>query len=150
MDLIDKKILGELQRNAKQNTKEIATKVGLTVTPTYERIKKLEQKGVIKNYVALLDRDLIGKQIIAFCQITLYKHQRSLLDSFKESILTFDEVMECHNVSGNFDFLLKVAVNDMNRFQEFINDKISVVEGISTIQSSFVMTSFKDTTGYNL
>ncbi|CAL2075870.1 Lrp/AsnC family transcriptional regulator [Tenacibaculum sp. 190524A02b] len=150
MDLIDKKILGELQRNAKQNTKEIATKVGLTVTPTYERIKKLEQKGVIKSYVTLLDRDLIGKQIIAFCQITLYKHQRSLLDSFKESILTFDEVMECHNVSGNFDFLLKVAVNDMNKFQEFINDKLSVVEGISTIQSSFVMTSFKDTTSYNL
>ena len=150
MDKTDREILMQLQVNAKQNTKEIATKVGLTVTPTYERIKKLEQKGYVKNYVALLDRNLIGKQIISYCQITLYKHQRELIDIFKDSILNLSEVMECHHVSGNFDFLLKISVNDMNQFQEFINKKLSVVEGISTIQSSFVMNSFKDTTVFDL
>ncbi len=150
MDSIDREILMHLQDNAKQNTKEIATKIGLTVTPTYERIKKLEQSGYVKKYVALLDRNLIGKQIIAYCQITLFKHQKELIDSFKENILSLPEVMECHHVSGNFDFLLKVAVNDMNQFQELINDKLSVFEGISTIQSSFVMNSFKDTTVFDL
>ncbi|RBW54340.1 AsnC family transcriptional regulator [Tenacibaculum sp. E3R01] len=150
MDKIDREILMHLQENAKQNTKEIATKIGLTVTPTYERIKKLEQSGFVKKYVALLDRNLIGKQIIAYCQITLFKHQKELIDSFKENILSLPEVMECHHVSGNFDFLLKVAVNDMNQFQGLINDKLSVFEGISTIQSSFVMNSFKDTTVFYL
>ncbi|WP_299136216.1 Lrp/AsnC family transcriptional regulator [uncultured Tenacibaculum sp.] len=150
MDKIDREILMYLQENAKQNTKEIATKIGLTVTPTYERIKKLEQSGYVKKYVALLDRNLIGKQIIAYCQITLFKHQKELIDSFKENILSLPEVMECHHVSGNFDFLLKVAVNDMNQFQGLINEKLSVFEGISTIQSSFVMNSFKDTTVFDL
>ncbi|CAM1355227.1 Lrp/AsnC family transcriptional regulator [Tenacibaculum halocynthiae] len=150
MDKIDREILMHLQENAKQNTKEIATKIGLTVTPTYERIKKLEQSGFVKKYVALLDRNLIGKQIIAYCQITLFKHQKELIDSFKENILSLSEVMECHHVSGNFDFLLKVAVNDMNQFQGLINEKLSVFEGISTIQSSFVMNSFKDTTVFDL
>ncbi|WP_435264004.1 Lrp/AsnC family transcriptional regulator [Tenacibaculum sp. nBUS_03] len=150
MDKIDKEILMHLQENAKQNTKEIATKIGLTVTPTYERIKKLEQNGYVKKYVALLDRNLIGKQIIAYCQITLFKHQKELIDSFKENILRLPEVMECHHVSGNFDFLLKIAVNDMNHFQGLINDRLSVFEGISTIQSSFVMNSFKNTTVFDL
>lgn len=150
MDVIDKKIVSELQKNAKQNTKEIATKIGLSVTPTYERIKRLEKTGVIKQYVALVDREIIGKQIIAYCQITLFKHQKGLIDEFKQEMLRLTEVMECHHVSGNFDFLLKVAVNDMNSFQKFINDKLSVVEGISTIHSSFVLDSFKETTAYPL
>ncbi len=150
MDAVDKKIVIELQQNAKQNTKEIATKVGLSVTPTYERIKRLENNGVIKKYVALVDREIIGKQIIAYCQITLFKHQKSLIDEFKQKMFELSEVMECHHVSGNFDFLIKVAVNDMNSFQVFINEKLSVVEGISTIHSSFVLDSFKESTVYNL
>ncbi|TCP22965.1 Lrp/AsnC family leucine-responsive transcriptional regulator/Lrp/AsnC family transcriptional regulator [Tenacibaculum skagerrakense] len=150
MDIVDKKIFNELQNNAKQNTKEIATKIGLSVTPTYERIKRLEKTRVIKQYVALIDREIIGKQIIAYCQITLFKHQKSLIDDFKEKLFNLSEVMECHHVSGNFDFLIKVAVNDMNSFQVFINEKLSVVEGISTIHSSFVLDSFKETTAYPL
>jgi Lrp/AsnC family leucine-responsive transcriptional regulator len=150
MDAIDKKILNELQQDAKQNTKEIATKIGLSVTPTYERIKRLEKTGVIKKYVALVDREIIGKQIIAYCQITLFKHQKNLIDEFKHKMFDLPEVMECHHVSGNFDFLIKVAVNDMNSFQVFINEKLSVVEGISTIHSSFVLDSFKQSTSYKL
>ena len=150
MDKLDRKILMSLQQNGKQNTKEIAAKIGLTATPTYERIKRLEQSGVIKKYVAILDRNLIGKQIIAYCQITLFKHQKELIDAFKTSISSLQEVMECHHVSGNFDFLLKIAVEDMNSFQSFINDKLSAVDGISTIHSSFVMDSNKNTTVYAL
>ncbi|MGB2759082.1 MULTISPECIES: Lrp/AsnC family transcriptional regulator [Maribacter] len=150
MDSIDSKILMQLQENAKQNTKEIAAKVGLSVTPTYERIRKLEQAEVIKSYVALLDRTKIGKELIAYCQVTLSKQQKKLADSFKKEILLLPDIMECHQVSGNFDYLLKIAVDDIAGFHEFINEKLSIINGISTIHSSFVLNSVKDSTAYNI
>ena len=150
MDKIDRQILLQLQQNAKQNTKEIATKIGLSVTPTYERIKKLENKKVIKSYVALLDRGEIGKQIIAYCQVTLLQHQKLLMSEFASKISALPEIMECHHVSGNFDFLLKIVADDINQFYELVNGKLSVIEGISTIHTSFVMHSFKDSTVYEL
>jgi len=150
MDTIDSKILMQLQEDAKQNTKEIAGKVGLSVTPTYERIKKLEQRKIIKSYVALLDRTKIGKELIAYCQVTLSKQQKKLADSFKNEILLLPDIMECHQVSGNFDYLLKIAVDDIAGFHEFINEKLSIIDGISTIHSSFVLNSVKDSTAYNI
>ncbi len=150
MDQIDRKILMQLQVNAKQNTKEIATKVGLTVTPIHGRIKKLESQGVITSYVAVLNKDKVDKAIIAYCQVSLIQHQRELIDNFKEEILKLSEIMECHHMSGSYDFLLKVAVGDMNAFQQFVNEKLSVAKGISNIRSSFVMKSIKETTAYAL
>ncbi|HDZ06994.1 hypothetical protein LCGC14_0051860 [marine sediment metagenome] len=150
MDSIDSKILMQLQENAKQNTKEIAAKVGLSVTPTYERIRKLEQQEIIKSYVALLDRTKIGKELIAYCQVTLSKQQKKLADSFKKEMLLLPDIMECHQVSGNFDYLLKIAVDDIAGFHEFINEKLSIIDGISTIHSSFVLNSVKDSTAYNI
>jgi Lrp/AsnC family leucine-responsive transcriptional regulator len=150
MDTIDSKILMQLQENAKQNTKEIAGKVGLSVTPTYERIKKLEQREIITSYVALLDRTKIGKELIAYCQVTLSKQQKKLADNFKNEILLLPDIMECHQVSGNFDYLLKIAVDDIAGFHEFINEKLSIIDGISTIHSSFVLNSVKDSTAYHL
>lgn len=150
MDLIDKKILKSLQKNAKLNVKEVANEVGLSVTPTYERIKKLERQGIIKSYVALLDKNKIDKQIIAYCQVTLIQHEKKLMNDFAKKIIAFSLVMECHHVSGNFDFLLKVAAKDINEFYDFINQKLSSVEGISTIHSSFALNSFKDSTVYEL
>ncbi len=144
MDRIDKKILMLLQQNAKLNTKEIAQEVGLTVTPTYERIKKIEEKGYIQSYVAILDKKKVQKNTIVYCQITLFKHQKKLIEDFTKKVAQFDEVIECHNVSGNFDFLLKLVVANMDEFQEFINNKLSVVDYISTIHSSFVMNSIKE------
>lgn len=149
MDNTDRKILMALQAS-KQNTKEIAGKVGLSVTPTYERIKKLEQQGIIKGYVALLNREKIGKRVVAYCQVTLQKHQKELINRFEQEMLRFPEIMECHHVSGNFDFLLKIAVGDIQEFHQFINEKLSVIDGISNIHSSFVMNSVKETTAYEL
>lgn len=149
MDKIDRRLLMQLQKDAKRNTKEIANTIGLSVTPTYERIKKLERSGIIKSYVALLDRTKIGKQVTGYCQITLLKHQRKLADNFKKEVLSLREIMECHQVSGNYDFLLKVVVNDITEFHQFINEKLSIVDGISTIHSSFVLNSVKDSTAYD-
>lgn len=150
MDSIDKKILMLLQQDAKQNTKEIAEKVGLSVSPTFERIKKLEQKKIIKNYVALLDATKIDKSISVYCQVTLAVHSRELIDDFKQHILVLPEVRGCFHVSGNYDFLLKVAVNDMNEYQKFVIDKLSVIKGISNVQSSFVLEEIKNDFAYNL
>ncbi|MBQ4915323.1 Lrp/AsnC family transcriptional regulator [Maribacter sp. MMG018] len=150
MDTIDHKILMQLQENAKQNTKEIAGKVGLSVTPTYERIKKLEQQEVIKSYVALLDRTKIGKELIAYCQVTLVKQQKKMADNFKREILLLPDIMECHQVSGNFDYLLKVAVDDIAEFHDLLNEKLSNINGIATIHTSFVLDSVKDSTAYSL
>ncbi|MDA9774283.1 Lrp/AsnC family transcriptional regulator [Saprospiraceae bacterium] len=150
MDEIDRGILMQLQLDAKQNTKEIAAKVGLTATPTYERIKKLESQNVIEAYVAILDRSKVGKNLVAFCQVTLLKHQKELIESFQYQVSCMPEILECHHVSGNFDFLLKVAADDIKGFHEFVNGKLSVLEEISTIHSSFVMNSVKDSTVYDL
>ena len=150
MDAIDKKILMLLQQNAKLNTKEIATKIGLTLTPTYERIKKIEESGYIKSYRAVLDRKKINKNTLVYCQVVLFKHQKKLIEDFTHEVLSYPEVLECHHVSGNFDFLLKVLVQDMDEFQEFINNKLSVVDYISTIHSSFVMKALKEDTPYKL
>lgn len=150
MDAIDKKILMLLQQDAKLNTKEIAERVGLSVSPTFERIKKLEQKKYIKKYVALLDPTKVGKSISVYCQVTLAVHSRELIDDFKQHILALPEIMGCYHVSGNYDFLLKIAVNDMNEYQKFVIDKLSVIKGISNVQSSFVMEEIKNDFAYNL
>lgn len=150
MDIIDKKILMLLQTNAKQNTKEIADKIGLSVSPTYERIKKLEQSGYIKSYVALLDSTKINKSIMVYVQISLATHARELIDKFRVEMQHMNEVMTCLHVSGNYDFLLKVVVSDMNEYQAFVIDKLSVIKGISNVQSSFVMEDIKNETKFNL
>lgn len=149
MDSTDRKILMALQ-HSRQNTKEIAAKVGLSVTPTYERIKKLEKEGIIKAYVALLDREKIGKRVVAYCQVTLLQHQKELISGFENEITRFPEIMECHHVSGNYDFLLKIAVSDIQEFHVFINEKLSVINGISNIHSAFVMNSVKEEIAYDL
>jgi Lrp/AsnC family transcriptional regulator, leucine-responsive regulatory protein len=144
MDVIDRKIIKLLQEDLKQNTKEIAKKIGLTVSPTYERIKKLEESGVIKKYIAIIDRDKIGQKIMVYCQISLMKHSRELIDNFINAINSYPEVLVCQHVSGNYDFLLKLGVEDMNAYQKFVIERLSIIEGISNVQSSFVMSEIKN------
>ena len=143
MDAIDKRILMVLQNDAKANIKIIAEKSGLSVSPTFARIKKLEQLGYIKKYVALLDEVKIGKSIQVFCQVTLSIHSKEVIDNFKKQIAKLHDVMGCYHVSGNYDFLLKIAVKDMNEYQQFAVEKLSVIEGISNVQSTFVLEEIK-------
>jgi len=149
-DPIDKKILKVLQVDARLNTKQIAGKIGLTVTPTYERLKKIEQSGVVKEYVALLDREKIGKTIVAFINVSLQLHSKPLINVFERAIVKVPEVMECFHVAGNFDYLLKVVVKDMNSYQNFLSNKLATIENIAHVQSSFVMTEIKHQTAYVL
>ncbi|MEN9876700.1 MAG: hypothetical protein RLZZ529_1697 [Bacteroidota bacterium] len=150
MDAIDKRILMVLQEDAKANIKMIAEKSGLSVSPTFARIKKLEQLGYIKKYVALLDEVKIGKSIQVFCQVTLSIHSKEVIDNFKKKIAKLSDVMGCYHVSGNYDFLLKIAVKDMNEYQQFAVEKLSVIEGISNVQSTFVLEEIKNEVAHKL
>ncbi|BDB53717.1 AsnC family transcriptional regulator [Flavobacterium ammoniigenes] len=150
MDAIDKRILMVLQEDAKANIKMIAEKSGLSVSPTFARIKKLEQLGYIKKYVALLDEVKIGKSIQVFCQVTLSIHSKEVIDNFKKKIAKLSDVMGCYHVSGNYDFLLKIAVKDMNEYQRFAVEKLSVIEGISNVQSTFVLEEIKNEVAHKL
>jgi DNA-binding Lrp family transcriptional regulator len=150
LDVTDKKILNLLQQNSKANIKEIALKIGLTQTPTYERIKRLEKSGVIKNYIAVLNKEKMGYTIEVFCQVTLLVHSKEMITRFENAVNKIDEVMECFHVAGNYDYLLKIIVKDMNSYQAFLKNKLSVLDSVSNVQSTFVMSSTKDNSGLSL
>ncbi|MDG2226743.1 MAG: Lrp/AsnC family transcriptional regulator [Flavobacteriales bacterium] len=146
IDKIDVSLLNLLQSNTKLNTKELAQKVGLSVTPTYERIKRLEKEGYIKQYVAILDRKLIDKNLMVISFVSLILHSNDMQIEFEKSVIEYPEVIECFHVTGNYDYQLKVIVSDMEEYQAFIKNKLSSINNIANVQSSFVMSSLKDTT----
>ena len=150
IDLTDKKILTFLQKNSKANIKEIALKIGLTQTPTYERIKRLEKYGIIEKYIAVLNKEKIGYTLEVFCQVTLLVHSKELITKFEKAVNTMEEIFQCFHVAGNYDYLLKVIVKDMNSYQYFLKNKLSVLDSVGNVQSTFVMSSTKEETIYNL
>lgn len=153
MDTLDKtnrSILQVLQNDARLNTKEIAHRIGLSVTPTYERLKKIEKSGVIRRYVTLLDGEKVGKTLMAFCNVSLQLHSQPLIKKFETAIARMEEVMECYHVAGTYDYLLKVVVDDMRSYQHFLTNKLAAVENIGQVHSSFVMTEIKHTTAFKL
>lgn len=146
LDSIDKKILTLLQGNSKINVKELALKIGLTQTPVYERIKRLEKTGIIQNYIAILNKEKVGYNVEVFCQVTLLVHSKELINRFEAAINKMDEVIECFHVAGNYDYLLKIIVKNMKNYQNFLKNKLSVLASVGNVQSTFVMTSTKNNT----
>ena len=144
LDSIDIKIVNLLQDNSKANTKEIAMRVGLTVTPTYERIKRLEKEGIITKYVALVDHLKLGYGMTVYCQVSLQLHSKDLISRFENAIIRLDEVLECHHVAGNYDYLLKVVVPDIHHYQLFLKNKLSVLPSVGNVRSNIVMSSAKN------
>jgi len=146
LDKIDQQILALLEKDATLKTKEIANNIGLSITPTYDRVKRLEKTGVIKKYVAILDRKLINKSVTVICHVTLQKHEQSLLSIFEKDITKVNEVMECFHIAGNYDYVLKVVVPDLDSYTDFIKNKIAAIQNVSNVHSSFVMTEVKNET----
>ena len=148
MNLIDKTdiaILKVLQQNAKATVKEIAQKVHLSTTPVHERIKRLEQSGIIKQYATLLDHSKVNKGLMVICYVSLKQHDKKEGAKFIKSILSFSEVIECYSISGEFDFMLKVVAESMETYYDFHVNKLSQAENIGHVQSVFVMGIVKDT-----
>ena len=150
LDETDLQILKTLQKNAKLTTKELADAVHLTPTPVFERQKRLEKKGYIKKYVAVLDPERLGLGLLVFCQVKLKQINHELADSFVRRIQRVPEVMECYNISGAYDYLLKVRVRDMRQYQEFVINKLGDIDTVGSIESTFVMSEEKHSYGINL
>ena len=149
MDVIDKKILTELQFDSKQTIKELSDKINLTPTPVYERIKKLEENGCIIGYKAQIDRFSIGLSLMVFCNISLKEHQAKFISQFEKEIQPLDEVMACYHLGGMYDYLLKICVRNMDEYQKFIANKLANIKNIANVQSSFVMKEIKESNHYN-
>jgi Lrp/AsnC family transcriptional regulator, leucine-responsive regulatory protein len=150
MDILDVKILQLLQGDAKLTHKEIAANLGLTITPAYERVRRLEREGFIRKYVALAAPEKLGFGLVAFCNVSLVQHSTPLLKLFEEKVLSLHEVISCYHIAGQFDYLLKIVVRDMDAYQRFIVDKLAALDNIRQVQSSFVMTEVKYSTALPL
>ncbi|WP_236978852.1 Lrp/AsnC family transcriptional regulator [Membranihabitans maritimus] len=150
IDDFDRQIMEMLQNNARMTIKEISSNLGLSSTPVFERIKRLEKNGYIDKYVALLNRDLLGYKMVAFVQISLSLHNLHEVNSFVERITVFPEVMECYHTTGDSDFLLKILVKDMDQFNEFILNKLSNIENLGRVKTQFALSTRKRTTALDL
>ena len=150
LDNIDTKILKILQKDSSRTTKSIAEELGLTTSPTFERIKKLEKEGYIKKYVAVLDNKKIGLKLTVFIGITLQGHTRSYLEKFVKEINNFPEIVECHRVSGNFDYLLKLVVEDIEAYETFIMSKLTLLPYLGNVQSLITLSTGKETNEIDL
>jgi Lrp/AsnC family leucine-responsive transcriptional regulator len=146
MDLIDKKLLQLLQTDSKKTTKELSSKLNLSVTAVYERIKKLEREGIIDKYVVLLNRSKVDKGFVVFCHLKLIQHTREFLTKFESEVVKLPEILECHHVSGDYDYILKIAVKDMEAYREFLVTKLTTLEHIGSTHSTFMISEVKNTT----
>ncbi|MFQ3213336.1 MAG: Lrp/AsnC family leucine-responsive transcriptional regulator [Marivirga sp.] len=149
-DEIDIQIIKILQSNARITNKELAAKLSLTTTPIYERVKRLERLKVIQRYVAIVNPKTVGKGLMALCMLRLEKHTKDKLAAFEAHVATIPEVVECYHLAGQYDYHLKVIVKDMNAFQDFVVNKLSINENLTNVVSSFVMSKITDTTAIPL
>ena len=149
-DAIDTKLLKLLQIDAKQTTKELSGKLNLSVTAVYERIKKLEREGVIEKQVVLLNRNKIKKGFVVFCHLKLMQHTKEFIADFEKDVVKLNEVLECFHVSGDYDYILKICVKDMEEYREFMVTKLTTLQHIGSTHSTFMIGEVKNTTVYTL
>jgi len=145
-DDIDKKILNILQEEGRITNTKLAKEIGISPPSMLERVKRLENSGVIDKFVALVDKEKTGFGLLVLIMVSLSLHQIASLENVKNSLIELDEVLECYQVSGDVDFLLKVATKDMNSYKDFVNNKLSGIDGIQNIKTSFVLDTMKSTT----
>lgn len=146
LDAIDKEILKMLQEDAHITHREISLKLNLTTTPIHERIKRLEKDGYIKKYVALLDKEKLDKGLIVFCNVSLKQHTNVNGRKLVTEIQSIPEVVECYNIAGDYDFLLKILVKDMPAYQKFVLGVLGTLKSIGSVKSIFVMGEIKHST----
>ncbi|CAM4100553.1 Lrp/AsnC family transcriptional regulator [Flavobacterium weaverense] len=146
LDATDKKLLVLLQSDCKQTTKELSIKLNLSVTAVYERIKKLEREGIIDKYVVLINRSKVEKGFVVFCHLKLIQHTKEFISKFESQVIQLPEVLECHHVSGDYDYILKIVVKDMEAYREFLVTKLTTLEHIGSTHSTFMISEVKNTT----
>lgn len=150
LDYTDIEILKLMQYDATLTNKELAFKLNKSIATIHERIRKLKNQGYIKKIVAILDRKKIGKSLIAFSQVLLKEHTAETLIEFEREVAKFSEVMECYQMTGAFDFILRIATSDMDTYHLFLRNRLATLPNISTVQSFFVLSETKSDTAYPL
>jgi len=145
-DSIDRSLIMLLQQDAKMTTKQLAQRLHLSNTAVYERIKKLEKQGVISNYVAVINKEKIERSFMVLCHIKLIQHSHEFLTKFENEVIELDEVLECYNVSGDYDYILKVVVKNMKAYRNFINNKLTRLQYIGSTHSTFIISELKNST----
>ncbi len=143
LDATDKKLIALLQKDCKQTTKYYADILQLSKTAVYERIKRLERLGVIKNYVALVNKEKINRDFTVLCHVRLVHHTKENVLKFEREILKLDEVSECYHVGGDYDYIIKVNVQDMKSYREFMVTKLTAINIIGNSHSTFVINEVK-------
>ena len=150
LDKVDLQILRTVQSNARLTTKELATRVSLSSTPVFERLKRLEANGYIKKYIAVLDAEKLNQGFIVFCNVKMSKLSKEIAQEFSEIIKNIPEVTECYNISGSFDFLLKIHAPDMKYYQQFVLNVLGTIKYLGSLESTFVMDEIKHDYGINI
>ena len=145
LDGIDIMILRELQKDAKLTTKELAAKVNLSPSPVFERQKRLEREGYIRRYVAVIDPIKAGNGIMVLCNVRLKHHSKEFSRQFTSVISEIDEVVECFNTSGDYDYLLKIYARNMHDYQDFVLGTLGDLDCIGSLHSIFVIGEVKNT-----
>jgi Lrp/AsnC family leucine-responsive transcriptional regulator len=143
LDIIDRKILSVLQANGRITMAELAGKVGLSVSPCHRRVKLLEERGVITRYIARIDQKSVGLHVSVFISIKLARQKEEDLDRFARAISKWDEVLECYLMTGNRDYLLRVVAADLSSYEAFLKNKLTRLDGIASIESSFALSQVK-------
>ncbi len=143
LDNTDLKILTELQRNGRLTNKELAAAVHLSATPTFERVKRLEREGYIKGYTAVLDADKLDCGFVAFCYLKMKQHTYENALRIMDAVKAIPEITECYNISGDYDFLLKIHTRDMKAYQRFLLRILGEIDCIGSLNSSFVLGEIK-------
>ena len=147
LDETDKAILRILQKNSHLTVKELAEKVHLSPSPTFERQKRLERLGYIDRYMAVVNPHKVGNNILVLCNIRLKQHTQELIQEFMDAVQHIDEITECYNTSGDFDFLIKVYIKDMKSYQQFMLHNLGTIPCIGSLNSIFVIDHTKSTRG---
>ncbi|WP_026775537.1 Lrp/AsnC family transcriptional regulator [Polaribacter sp. Hel_I_88] len=150
LDSTDKKLINLLQNDSKQTTKQLSLQLNLSVTAVYERIKKLENNKVIDKYVAIINKNKIEKSFLVFCHIKLVQHTKEYVTTFEREILKLNEVSECFHVSGDYDYILKIYVKNMDEYRNFMVTKLTAIKYIGSTHSIFSIEQVKNTTVINL
>lgn len=144
IDQTDRKILEILQANAKITNAQLSKEIGLSPAPTLERVKKLENSGVIKSYHAKLDTGNIGLGVNTFVMVTLKGHNKRNINLFLDEINDIEDVIECHHITGSGDFILRVIAKDITEYQKLMLEKVSEIEVVDSLQSMIILSTFKD------
>ena len=150
LDKVDLQILRTLQENARLTTKELAAQVSLSATPVFERLKRLEREGYIKKYIAVLDADKLNQGFVVFCNVKLRRMNKDIAMEFTRIIQNIPEVTECYNISGSYDYLLKIHAPNMKYYQEFIINVLGTIDSLGSLESMFVMDEVKHDYGLHI